>query len=353
MLPILRSRVQAAILATALLNPDEWFSLSQLARRVRCSVTAVHKEIRPLLEMHVLVDRADGAMRLFQAATASPLVAPLTELMLQTYGVPEVVRAELSRVRGVHRAVVGGPWRQRRSGTPGEFPDVVQVTLTSTGAVDRDALDRAVRRIEYRLRRPVSLRGVADPAPVGRDLSRQVPPGPAVPRQRRRAVAAPEPAAPTAAFRPAQALIADLLASGRLELAPTTAVDSRTLFAFADRHLQAAETTEAAFPDAAFWLIAEAVALVGRALLRVQGLAPGPTADDARTCAQVLTAQFGDRFVHVERLRRRARTLHHAGNHVTTAEAAAALRTARALLASAVDDATRATPYVGAPETPS
>lgn len=339
LLPVFRSRVQAEILAVILLNPDQWFSLSQLARRIRCSVTAVDKEIRPLLSMRVLVDRTDGAMSLFQAAASSPLLPPLTELMRQTYGVPEVVRAELSRVPGVGGALVGGRWTQRRAGVPGEFPESVDVSITGADrVVDEDALDHAVRRIECRLRRPVRLAGRGGTAPRR--------PGPAVPRQRSQAE--PRPAGDGTPGRRGrvESLIARLLGSGQLELADGAAVDSTTLFAFADKHLRAAETTEAAYPDAAFWLVAESVWLLARGLLRAQGLALGPAADDARTATQVLTAQFGDRFVHVERLRHRARTLHHAGNHVTPDEARAAARTVRALLATAVADAAEVEPFV-------
>ncbi|HEY3502831.1 MAG TPA: helix-turn-helix domain-containing protein [Actinocatenispora sp.] len=345
LLPVFRSRVQAGILAAILLNPDQWFSLSQLARRIGCSVTAVEKEIRPLLQMHVLISRTDGAMTLFQAATSSPLLTPLTELMLQTYGVPRVVEAELSRVNGVASAIVGGRWTERRAGIPGEFPECVDVSITGAYAViDDDALDHAVRRIEYRLRRPVRLR-----ASAGAEAARRGSSGPLVPRQRTRTSPRHrEPGVPAAP--PAEPLVARLLGAGQLELVDGAAVDPTTLVAFADKHLQAARSTEVAFPDAAFWLVAESVWLVAQALLRAQGLALGPMADDARTATEVLTAQYGEQFVHVERLRHRARTLHHAGNHVTTDEARAAARTARALLTTAVAVAARSAPFVRPPE---
>lgn len=347
LLPVFRSRVQAGILAAILLNPDQWFSLSQLARRIGCSVTAVEKEIRPLLQMRVLISRTDGAMTLFQAATSSPLLTPLTELMLQTYGVPGVVEAELSRVHGVASAIVGGRWTERRAGIPGEFPECVDVSITgAAAAVDDDALDHAVRRIEFRLRRPVRLRASAGAGNARRGSS-----GPLVPRQWNRSATPARQCEPgVAAGPPAESLVARLLGAGQLELVDGTTVDPRTLFAFADKHLQAARSTEAAFPDAAFWLVAESVWLVAQALLRAQGLALGPMADDARTATEVLTAQYGEQFVHVERLRHRARTLHHAGNHVTTDEARAAARTARALLTTAVAVAARSAPFAWPPE---
>lgn len=47
LLPILRSRTQAGILATLLLNPGLELTQTDLARRVEASVTSVSDEVGP------------------------------------------------------------------------------------------------------------------------------------------------------------------------------------------------------------------------------------------------------------------------------------------------------------------
>jgi len=343
LLPVFRSRVQAEILTLTLLNRSEWFNLSQLARSVRCSVTAIDKEIAPLVRMRLIVTRSDGAMRLFQAAEWSPVLAAMTELMAQTFGVPVIARNELSRVPGVAGVHVVGQWLQRYSGVPGAVPEELDLTLVPRPGQRPDgaALASAVRRIERRLGRTVRLRPAPEAGTPGEHACR-IP----VQRDRRRPAPAGTGEAPTGWSR-AGALVAELLASGALE--PVTAAPDgpRCWFEFADRHLRAAERVAAAYPDSGYVLVAEAAWLIARGALEAQGFAPRPEPDPVRTATQVLTAAYGDRFLHVARLRQRVRTLHHPGNHVTAAETGAALVTVRALLATAAAGTPGADPSYG------
>ena len=79
--PLLRSRLQAEILALVLLGPGQEWSLTGLASRTGASVSSVQREITRAEQAGVVRSRRLGSVRLLQAAD-SPLTAPLTELLL-------------------------------------------------------------------------------------------------------------------------------------------------------------------------------------------------------------------------------------------------------------------------------
>ncbi|MEV5966066.1 helix-turn-helix transcriptional regulator [Kribbella sp. NPDC051952] len=333
LLPVLRSRVQAGILAAVLLNPDRWFSLSELSETVGAALASVDKEVQLLETAGIVSGRTEGTMRLHHASNLGPGLAPLVELLRLTYGVPQVIGEEFGWVRGVGRLVLGGSWAARFAGVPGPAPESLELAVIpqSGRCVDRDALRLAAHRSELRLKRPVrwQLRDVEDTKTV------------AVPRQWEklpivevRLVRRAEPAYREGASAVGQDPISLLLESGQLSMTNGPDAQAEPALELAEEHLVAAERIAEDAPQAAHVLLAEAGELIANGLLAQQGLRVHPAAHP-HTAGAAVTEQFGFQFSHVVLLRERSTALHLRLNRVSAEEARVSTATVRALLTEA------------------
>ena len=154
LLPLLRSRLQAEILTLVLLGPEQEWSLTGLASRTGASVSSVQREITRAEQAGVVSSRRLGSTRLVKAAD-SPLTAPLTELLLRSFGPRQVLAEELQGVEGIEGAYLFGSWAARYAGEAGRPPADLDVLVI--GAPDRDELDDAAQRAASRLAREVNV----------------------------------------------------------------------------------------------------------------------------------------------------------------------------------------------------
>lgn len=155
LLPLLRSQTQARLLAAMLLEPEQEHTVSEWAQLVGTSLPTATREVRRAQEAGIVTTRLVGGSRLAKAQPSSPLCAPLTELLLLTFGPEIVIREAFSKVPGVEEAYLFGSWAARYHGERGRRPADVDVLVV--GKPDADALDRAIAAAEQRLRQPVDV----------------------------------------------------------------------------------------------------------------------------------------------------------------------------------------------------
>lgn len=136
------------MLAWLLLHPDDEYTLTELAKRLKVPLTTLQREAQRLVEAGILQDRTVGRARLVRANVAHPVAAPLTQMLQVTFG-PQTVIGEEFDVVGAEGVVIYGSWAARYHGAPGLPPNDVDVLVV--GAVDRadvyDAADRAQGRL--------------------------------------------------------------------------------------------------------------------------------------------------------------------------------------------------------------
>jgi predicted nucleotidyltransferase len=154
LLPLLRSRLQAEVLTLVLLTPGQEWTLTELASRVGSSVSSVQREVVRAEQAGVMTSRRVGNARLVKAA-GSPLTAPLTDLLMRSFGPRQVLAEELSGVPGIESAYLFGSWAARYAGHEGRPPADLDVLVI--GVPDRDALDDAAQRAGARLAREVNV----------------------------------------------------------------------------------------------------------------------------------------------------------------------------------------------------
>lgn len=154
LLPILRSRAQGEVLAALLVDPDHEWTISDLSRYLSIPLTSAQSEIARLETGGLVRSRKVGRARLVRPETDNPIIGPLTQLILLTFGPRPVIAEEFADLGG-DRVLIFGSWAARLDGEPGPAPGDIDVLVVGD-AVDREALYAAAERAEKRLGRPVN-----------------------------------------------------------------------------------------------------------------------------------------------------------------------------------------------------
>jgi DNA-binding transcriptional ArsR family regulator len=151
LLPIFRSRLQADILAALLLRPDQELTLTDLARRLGVSLSTVHGEVRRLTDAGLLARRELGRNVLVRADPGNRLTRPLTELLLMSWGPPQVIAEEFADLEGTQEVLLFGSWVARYEQQPGTPPNDVDVLILGHPRREDvyDAADRAQQRLGF------------------------------------------------------------------------------------------------------------------------------------------------------------------------------------------------------------
>ncbi len=156
LLPILRSRQQAELLALLLGDPELEASLTDLASQLGTPYSSVHREIARAEVAGLVRSRKIGNTRLVRADTSSPYYEGLAQVLTRAFGVPAVLAEALRGVEAIERALIYGSWAARFSGTEGNRP-VEDIDVLVLGEPDRDRLYKAIEGVEARLGREVQV----------------------------------------------------------------------------------------------------------------------------------------------------------------------------------------------------
>jgi DNA-binding transcriptional ArsR family regulator len=154
LLPVFRSRLQADILAALLLNPDDEYTMTELAQRFGAPLSTVHGEVRRLTEAGLLLRREVGRSALVRANRGNRLIRPLAEVLLLSWGAAQVVAEEFSSLNGAEQVMIFGSWAARYHQRPGKPPHDVDVLVI--GQPSREDVYDAADRAQQRLGMPVN-----------------------------------------------------------------------------------------------------------------------------------------------------------------------------------------------------
>ena len=158
LLPLLRSRAQADIIAWIMLHPDQESSLVEIGRAVGVSGPTVTREVNRLAKAGLVRQVRRGNQRLVRAETENVVFAPLAALMAVTFGPVPVLRGLLADVAGIREAWIYGSWAARYAQQPGPVPGDIDVLVV--GTADPDVLDEVAAAAGERLGREVNIRRV-------------------------------------------------------------------------------------------------------------------------------------------------------------------------------------------------
>jgi predicted nucleotidyltransferase len=91
----LLGQTRSAVLGTLLLHPEASLHVHELARRTGASAGSLHRELRALAELGVLLRQEVGRQVHYRANPSSPVFAELAGLLRKTTGLADVLRAAL------------------------------------------------------------------------------------------------------------------------------------------------------------------------------------------------------------------------------------------------------------------
>lgn len=127
--PLFRSDAQGEILAKILLNPDQSFTVTELAKAARTPYASAHREVSRMVQMGLVRADKRGQSLDIRAATDFPIYQPLREILGFTYGPSAVIPRFLAGIDGIEQAFIYGSWAARREGEPGSAPGDVDVLV--------------------------------------------------------------------------------------------------------------------------------------------------------------------------------------------------------------------------------
>ncbi|MGL5830227.1 MAG: ArsR family transcriptional regulator [Angustibacter sp.] len=153
-MPTFRSRLQGDLLARVLLSRRGEWTISELAQAVEKPLTSVQSEVSRLIEGRVFRSRKIGRTRVITANDANPAIAPLTQLVLITFGPKTVIREEFTNIQA-DRLIIFGSWAARYCGEKGPTPSDIDLLLVGP-QLDRSQAYLAAERAEARLTIPVN-----------------------------------------------------------------------------------------------------------------------------------------------------------------------------------------------------
>ncbi len=118
LLPIFRTRAPGEILALGLQDPEQEWTISELARATGAPLTSTRSEIARLESGDPISSRKVGRTRLVHANAGNPVTAPLSQVVMLTFGPQPVIANEFAHL-GARRVLIFGSWAARLLGKPG------------------------------------------------------------------------------------------------------------------------------------------------------------------------------------------------------------------------------------------
>lgn len=152
---------RSAVLAALLLHPEAALHVRELARVTGTSPGSLHRELRALTTLGLLLRQETGRQVNYQANTACPVFEELAGLLRKTVGVADVLRAALMPLADdIDLAFVFGSVAAGQEGARSDvdvmvlgkagFGDVAQALAPTHGIVRREVNPTVMKPADFR-----------------------------------------------------------------------------------------------------------------------------------------------------------------------------------------------------------
>ena len=142
-------------MADLFMNPEELFTITQLAEFASTSLPTAMREVDRLLDARVVIQKTFGRARLIQANREHLLFDAISQIVSFSYGPAAVLPAALAHLDGIDHAFLFGSWAARLSRQIG--PEPREVDLLLIGQVSRIEASRAAAKAEDILGREINV----------------------------------------------------------------------------------------------------------------------------------------------------------------------------------------------------
>jgi predicted nucleotidyltransferase len=143
---------RSGVLSATLLQPERWWFMTELARRLETTPSSLQRELKSLVAAGLLLRRQDGRRAYFKANPDSPLFADLRGLIEKTSGLVPALTAALERFDDrIELAFIYG------SIARGEEHSASDVDLMIVGTLKQIDLVPALQKLEASFSREVNV----------------------------------------------------------------------------------------------------------------------------------------------------------------------------------------------------
>lgn len=155
LLDVLLPKTRQHLLSAILLQPERDWYLSELARRLHVPPSSIQRELAQFVEAGIVTKRHDGNRVYFQADRACPVFRELSQMLVKTVGLADVVRSAMTPLRSkIDLAFVYGSIAssEERSSSDVDLMVIGQVTLADLAVILRpmeEQLGRSVNPSMY------------------------------------------------------------------------------------------------------------------------------------------------------------------------------------------------------------
>lgn len=144
--------VRAGVLSAAMLQPEHWWFLSEMAEYLHVTPSSLQRELESLVRAGLLQRRLDGRRTYFKANSDSPIFPELRGLINKTMGIVPALRDELRKFGDrIKLALLYG------SVARGSEHARSDVDLLVVGALQQIDLLPSLKKLETRFRREVNV----------------------------------------------------------------------------------------------------------------------------------------------------------------------------------------------------
>ena len=144
-------KIRQKLLAATYTQPDKWWFMSELASFIETTPSSLQRELNTLVESGILRSRRDGNRLYFQAESDSPIFAPLRDLLVQTLGVTENIKEELSAIKEeINFAFIYGSVARNQENTQSD------VDLMIIGSIGLSETSPILRKLESKFNREIN-----------------------------------------------------------------------------------------------------------------------------------------------------------------------------------------------------
>jgi predicted nucleotidyltransferase len=132
----LLGQTRSAVLGTLLLQPDKSLHVREIARLTGANAGSLHRELRKLAELGVLMRSQTGRQVNYRANTACPVYEELAGLLRKTSGMADVLRSALLPLTGqIDTAFVYGSMASGKTHAPSDVDVMIVGSLGFVEAV--------------------------------------------------------------------------------------------------------------------------------------------------------------------------------------------------------------------------
>ncbi len=144
------SKTRITLLSKLMMDADEQFYIRQLSKELNIPYGMLHREVKNLVSLGIIVEEKKGKVTLVSANKNLPYFSELKGMMVKTAGLGNQMRNALSKLKGIRYALVYGSFAS------GEETESSDIDLLVVGNQNEEEVLKSVSKVEKEVGREIN-----------------------------------------------------------------------------------------------------------------------------------------------------------------------------------------------------